>query len=369
MFRFLALVGVAGCAVATCASQYCVVDLGIVRNVSTPDPGVAVSGIGSDGSIAYSQYGNSSRSGIYSGGVYRTMKEITGFSFFDFVRIKDEQHFCMPEGPAYYQWGDEYVWEDGTSQLLFPSGAGMSAKRQEWTWFREENPTLELSGCESYVRRAGLESRILTDPFAARADFSLDMNEDGWILGGSGSSPRDINYKSWLLAPDTLTPALIPSNLLFKAYRVGDDGYVYGTDTSGISRFKIGTSVAEKIRDQDGRPWSATESRDFDMNRHGTVAVFGTKLASGNLPQRKALYVYENGVSKYLEDSLVNPEVLPLGESMRGVGINDAGQIATIMAKDGKAHLFRFDPVPEPATFLALGAGLATIARRRFRRP
>lgn len=163
-----------------------------------------------------------------------------------------------------------------------------------------------------------------------------------------------------------MTPTLIPLSLLTKAYRLGNDNRVYGAGTTGLARFKVGTTQVENLRGPNGT--YLFEDNPFDMNAAGQVVCDQRRSASGNIPLHRTIVLWQNGASEYLEDILVNPGVLPVGESMRGLGINDAGQIATsIQMPDGRYHLFRFDPVPEPGTWLAMGAGLAAIMRRRRR--
>jgi len=58
-----------------------------------------------------------------------------------------------------------------------------------------------------------------------------------------------------------------------------------------------------------------------------------------------------------------------LGTMEVGHGVmRDDGSVAAIGIQGGKGYLLRFDPVPEPTSILALGAGLALVARRRARK-
>jgi hypothetical protein len=83
--------------------------------------------------------------------------------------------------------------------------------------------------------------------------------------------------------------------------------------------------------------------------------------------------LWQAGKSWLLKDITINPDTVISGDrvSWRNPVINDLGQImVNVEYDDGairRSNLYRFDPVPEPATLIALGAGTLALLRRRRR--
>lgn len=92
----------------------------------------------------------------------------------------------------------------------------------------------------------------------------------------------------------------------------------------------------------------------------------GTMLMQDYIPssQRKTV-LRKDGVWYSWHEACpsLSPTMTVYGAYMR-----DDGAVAAIGVENGKGYLLRFDPVPEPASLVALGSGLALLLRRRTRK-
>lgn len=359
--RFIALgLGLLCAGVASGAPRYHAVNLGAVPGSVAGHP-TLVCGLGSDGAIAYWDISSSAAAtGIYHEGQFRTLQSITGVPLKFSFKLKDANHWLAPYA-NYFRFGDEATGGAATQNSPYVRGGGMSTLSGDFTYYRHKDNSHDGNWSDALIRRNGQD--LLIQPISNTANWSIDMSEGGWIVGGSSIySPFESSYQCWILAPGSLTPRLLPS-WLGRVYKVADDPYFYGSDGSNM-RLRKDSSSYDYLLD----PLGKKTDYELDANNKGQVALDTFRATLNGVPQHRTIALWENGSSFYIEESLDNPGAFIKGLDMDGLAINDKGQIATCLRVGTTSYLYRFDPVPEPGTLLALGAGIAAIAVRRKRR-
>jgi probable HAF family extracellular repeat protein len=214
------------------------------------------------------------------------------------------------------------------------------------------------------------------------------VNNAGWIVG-LGFFPGLPGYRPFLWRDgkvQDLGTLGIPGNDRSEAVAVNEHGMVVGWE--------------RHMEGSNRRAWRWTEAGGMeallppgqggivrDVNELGQVLIDGGVWQDGNfniLPQGLELNAINNsghvvGVATNGEHSIWRggvrfriQDLLEPGHQMTidgALDINDGGQILVGGTRQGQSNYYLLNPVPEPATFVALGlGGAALIARKRRRR-
>jgi hypothetical protein len=243
-------------------------------------------------------------------------------------------------GNAYLPESDRFVagyWGEGGSfrDLGIGPNSVIRAVSDRGTILGEH--TLRLP--RSFVWKDGV--RIDIPVFDERNEsHAVDMNESELVVGFD-FGPNGGGLFPWLWDADRgLRP--IP---LTAGNAIRGDGLVAGGYRGSAATYKDGEL---KVLDP--------ESGILAVNETGWFVGSGGGGSRG--------LVWRNRERAERLSDLIDPA--SGFEIRQAFDVNDAGQILAYARRNGQGgYTVRLDPVPEPATMLALGAGLAALARRR----
>jgi probable HAF family extracellular repeat protein len=223
--------------------------------------------------------------------------------------------------------------------------------------------TVGVSGSDQGTKRAFVHGPSgMTDlgPVPGKtSSFGRGINAGGYVVGHSaGGDPR-----AFLWRPGIGMSALsnLSGGATSEAFEISDAGRIVGSaaDSAGTKHAVswTGPTGAPVRLDLGVVGHSGTEA--LDVNEQGVAVGYG--LFNG---QERAL-VYHPTLGAVRLDAMLG-QAATGWTFLRANGINESGEIVGTGILDGVTRGFVVSPVPEPATSLALLAGLgALIARRR----
>jgi hypothetical protein len=358
--RLLLCVGVVvACVGAVAAPKYRVTDLGR-QGIST------MGSFANDGTIGVQMGSGSGVAGVWRNGQVKYVQDvIPGYNPFQPVIAKSWDTFCGVD----YGSGTAYAVHNGNATVMLPENgwnAYIGGINASGNYVGARYQTGEFGLNQPFAVLSGVYQNLGVETGSIRR-VARGINDSNEIAGNyyPGKSALDPRGEGARWNPSTRTWSPIPTTIFgvaMQAEKILNDGTVFGRTSSSLSGVWYARRTGGIVLPTD--PTNTLAIDEGDMNSYGRFAGYIFK---------KPNLVWEGGQSWYLDQLTLNPEVLPAGPSVEWdrPKINDLGQIVThiYLTENGvsQKRLYRFDPVPEPSSLVAFGAGTLALLRRRRR--
>jgi hypothetical protein len=288
---------------------------------------------------------------------------IPGYNPRNFVIAKSWDTFCGVD----YGSGTAYAVHNGNATVMLPENgwnAYIGGINSSGNYVGARYQSGEFGLNQPFAVLNGVYQNLGVETGSVRR-VARGINDSNEIAGNyyDGKTALDPRGEGARWNPLTRSWSPIPTTIFgvaMQAEKILNDGTVFGRTSSSLNAVWYARRTGGIVLPTD--PTNTLVIEEGDMNSNSRIAGYIFK---------KPNLVWEGGQSWYLDQLSINPEVLPVGSEVRWnrPKINDLGQIVTLISwvDNGvtRQHLYRFDPVPEPATLVALGAGTLALLRRR----
>ncbi len=298
-------------------------------------------------------------SALHANGVFTNLVPIWK-QYYNDVFTNDRNQFAVGREPNFAEYRSSLTAEPVRlePQLEFSNQIYARGMNEQYIFGGEKDTTDERYTAGYYYEMATGQYHYVENPFEEnqRTDV-MAMNNNGYMVVNRGSlMPRTdpgFHIFTWIykdFVKQTMVGQADFSFINSKGQLLGQDIWDYQT-----TLFFDGIKSELFSNYYEGKYWWAAGLDDA-----GTMLMHDRKPSS-----LRSTALRKDGVWYSWHEAC--PTLSP-NMTIRNAYMREDGAVAAIGVQDGKGYLLRFDPVPEPASLVALGSGLALLLRRRTRK-